>query len=74
LKSFKPHIHTENLWGAQMDKNTISSNSLYIEVPTLQFEYNEVRNLNVLFPLILACIYTILIGLWSIKLLQQYRL
>jgi hypothetical protein len=57
-----------------MDKNTISSNSLYIEVPTLQFEYIEVRNLNVLFPLILACIYTILIGLWSMKLLQQNRL
>jgi hypothetical protein len=46
-----------------MDKNTISSNSLNMEVPTLQFEYIEVRNLNVLFPLILACIYTTLIGL-----------
>jgi hypothetical protein len=57
-----------------MDKNTISSNSSYIEVPTLQFKYIEVRNLNVLFPLILACIYTILIGLSSMKLLQQNRL
>jgi hypothetical protein len=46
-----------------MDKTTISSNSLYIEVPTFQFEYIEVRSLNVLFPLILACICTILIGL-----------